>query len=305
MTIERALNGGFADLHTHSNVSDCPFTVPELFASAKRLGIRWLSVTDHDTAVGLPACIEAAARYEIGLVPGIEITSAVENGSIVHLLGYGLETESIGRVEEALAPVREGRTEACRQTVKALNERGFRLPWSDVVRCSGGEGVFKYHIMHALISAGYATKIKGSLYRELNAPGGPLSGHKAYVSAALAIGLIHEAGGVAVLAHPAIDRTLDSLDELLGHGLDGIEVYHPSGNTEVIGRALDMAQRHELLVTGGSDYHGYYGEYDVPMGCPDLGRGDLEELLKRIAIRPSTATRSRTSSPGWTASPSA
>lgn len=285
-TLQR-LDLGRIDLHTHTSLSDSPLTPMELFAQARRLGLQWLAVADHDTTLALPACVETAAALGIGFVPAVEITSAVpkDETSPVHILGYGLTPEGAMRLDAALAPVRQARTEGYRRAVESLRAMGYEVTWEQVLDHALGTGVHKVHIMHALARAGYATRFKGALYQSLRAPGGPLYGSNAFEGPAEAIRLIHEAGGVAVLAHPGIGGALDACDGLVELGLDGIEAYHPSHDPRIVEGALESARRHRLVVTGGSDYHGIYSDYDASLGCPRLTVAHVEALLERIQIK--------------------
>ncbi len=283
MTAALVPGRGQIDLHTHTAVSDGAVTPEDLVAQARRLGLRWLAVADHDTTRSLPACMSAAATAGIGFIPAVEITSAnPQNGNPLHILGYGVRLESTEWLDSALAGVRQARTDWHRRGVGRLRAEGYQVTWSDVLSHAMGGDVHRVHVMLALADAGYTTRFKGDLYRKLSAPSGILSGDTACLNPDLAIDLIHESGGVAVLAHPGIAGAIASCDLLVDMGLDGIEAFHPSHSPEIVGQALALAQAHRLAVTGGSDYHGIYSDYDAALGCPELTPGHVEDLLERI-----------------------
>lgn len=274
---------GRVDLHTHSALSDGTVNPDDLVAQALRLGLKWLAVADHDTTTSLARCVSAASATGLNFIPAIEITSAnPANGNPLHLLGYGLRLESAEWLNAALSGVRQARTDWQRRSVEKLRAVGYEVTWSEVWKHAKGGDVHKAHVVHALADAGYTTRFKGSLYRRLSEPGAPLAGHTAYITPDLAIDLIHESGGVAVLAHPGIAGAIASCDALVGMGLDGIEAFHPSHTAQVVEQALSLARKHGLVVMGGSDYHGLYSDFDTTLGCPELTFGHIDDLLGRI-----------------------
>lgn len=270
------------DLHVHTYYSDSNFSPDQVVEQSRRLGLQWLSVVDHDTTAALPRLIDLASSQHLGFIPATEITARAPEGELAHIIGYGLRTDGMASLDDALAPARDGRMEMNRRSVEALRAIGYDVTWPQVLAHAGRRGVYKVHIMLAMAYAGYAAWLKGSLYKQLSGSGLPLSDRKGFVDAEDAIGLIHDRGGIAVLAHPGLHGGLGYCDQLVKLGLDGIEVYHPSHKPEAVQRALELAQQHGLAVTGGSDHHGIYGNHDITLGCPELTWSHLEELLDRI-----------------------
>ncbi len=282
MTQGRLTSLGLIDLHVHTVASDSPISPQMLIGQAKRRGIRWLATTDHETMASCSDVAALASRAGIHFIRGVEIAARLSGGRVVHILGYGIRPELAPVLEEFLAPVRRARTSCSREAVHRLKAMGYDVGWPGVLAHVRGPSVFRVHVMHALMDAGYTNRLKGQLYRELSLPGGPLSMGPGAVSAREAIGAIHSGGGVAVLAHPGMCGALGTVEELVRLGLDGIEVYHPAHRPAAVKRAMDVADRYDLLVTGGSDYHGAYGDYEGLLGCPDLGMRQLKALMERI-----------------------
>ncbi len=271
------------DLHTHSALSDGSAAPEDLLAQARRLGIRWLAVADHDSVGSYPRCDGIAAEAGIGLIPAVEITSVNPmDGAPLHILGYGVGPNSSEALESELAGVRQARTDWYRRGVQRLRAEGYQVTWTEVLKHATGGDVHRVHVMHALAVAGYTTRFKGYLYHEMSKPGAPLYGHVGYLNPDRAIDLIHQNSGVAVLAHPAIAGAIAACDLLVEMGIDGIEAFHPSHTPLVVEQALALARGHRLVVTGGSDYHGLYSEYDTTLGCPELTLENVEDLLARI-----------------------
>lgn len=275
------------ELHCHTNISDGSYSFEQLAEAALKEDIRVLAVTNHDTTQGLALMAEQGGSLGLEIIPAIEISACDrERKTKVHILGYFIEPGHPA-LERLCAPMIAKRHETSRLMVERLAEAGYRITWDQVQRYAlGGTGVYKQHIMHALIDEGYAVSIYGELYKKLFAKGQngeagiahiPLE----YLHARDAIDAILQAGGVPVLAHPGQYGNFDYIRDLVGMGLQGIEVWHPLHDQEDEERAKEYARRYDLVMTGGSDFHGFYGEKEVLLGSKDPGLACVDELRKR------------------------
>ena len=276
------------DLHTHTTHSDGSDTPEELVGKAARAGAVALAITDHDTGSGLAEGKRAARQLGVEFVDGIEISAEYSPGTM-HLLGYCIDSAVI---ESDLVELKQARDQRNPQIAARLQELGMDIPYEEVQALAGGKMVGRPHFARLMIQKGYVASIQEA-FNGFLAKGAPAYVEKLRLSPENAIDLIHRAGGVAVLAHPyqlklpSLDAVDDLAAELAGLGLDGIEAVYSRHSPEERSAYSEIARRHELLITGGSDYHGTYK--------PDLslvtGKGDLDvpyRLLEEIKARASS-----------------
>lgn len=276
------------ELHCHTNISDCPLSIEEVLELAKGEGVTHLAVTNHDTTVGLKNAVETGQKFGIEVIPGIEISAYdFERGKRVHILGYFIEPGH-DAIESLCYPLVKKRHLASKQMVEKLIEAGYNITWERCMEIAeGGTGVYKQHIMHALIEAGYTDSIYGSLYKKLFNRGqnGENPGiafiPMEYMKATLAIQAILNAGGVPVLAHPGQYGNFEMVPELVEAGLQGIEIWHPLHDKHHEEHAIMLAKEYQLIMTGGSDFHGDYGEKPVKLGSKSPGIETVSELAAR------------------------
>jgi predicted metal-dependent phosphoesterase TrpH len=252
------------DLHAHTLASDGGDRPEELVAAAAAAGVEVLAVTDHDTVAAVAPARAAGARLGVEVLAGCELTAAV-GGRVVHVLLYGeglLEPD----LADAVGVARRGRTERN----LAIGERLERLcgvGHADAVEIAGASALSRAHFARALVARGVVADVAEAFDRYLS------SGRPAYVPAPSvsvtdAVALAAKAGGVAVLAHPgrlAPDERDRVLGEALEAGVDGVEVWHSQHDPGLRRSLADLADRHGLLATGGSDYHGRH-KPDVRVG---------------------------------------
>jgi predicted metal-dependent phosphoesterase TrpH len=273
------------DLHTHTIHSDGSDTPEELIARAANCEASAIAVTDHDTVSGLREARTAADRYGIEFVDGIEI-SAEYNPGTMHILGYFIESDLI---EWELLELKSAREERNPQIAARLQALGYNVQYDEVLSLAGGQIVGRPHFARVLVEKGYSTSIQHA-FDTLLGKGCPAYVEKTRLSPAKAIDLIHRSGGAAVLAHPYQLRlpSFTAADETIGglvqQGLDGLEALYSRHSEEERLAYGEIAQRHGLAITGGSDYHGTYK--------PDLnvltGKGDLRvpyALLEELRAR--------------------
>ncbi|OFW20332.1 MAG: hypothetical protein A3H97_20550 [Acidobacteria bacterium RIFCSPLOWO2_02_FULL_65_29] len=269
------------DLHTHTTASDGRLTPAGLVARASAAGVTVLSVTDHDTTGAAGAASAACAAHGIEFVPGIEITAVVD-GADVHVLGYFLDPHSAA-LEAFLAEQRQRRVERVRQMIARLSACGVPLD-ADAILAPGLADSFtsvgRPWIARALVAAGHVTTTNEAFDRWLT------RGRPAFVPRIGAppdevFSRIHDAGGLASLAHPALVAHDEWLPGFAGAGLDALEAYHTDHDGAATERYLALAARLGLAVTGGSDFHGDDAHGGGGPGRVTLPRDAFEGLKKR------------------------
>lgn len=245
-----------ADLHMHSTASDGVLAPQALMARAAGLGFTHVALTDHDSMQGIAAARTAARALGMELIEGVELSCGAQKE--IHVLGYGFDPEN-GALQvfcTKRVAQREARTE---EMVRRLCDLGKPIALSRVRELAHGV-MGRPHVARALLEAGHVSSVADAFDRFLK-PGKPAYVPKEDVKVSEAVSLIEQAGGVAVLAHPMElkmgETMLESLiEEWKQQGLAGVEVYHPSAQNNHAAYLHRMALRQQLLVTGGSDFHG-------------------------------------------------
>ena len=244
----------FADLHLHTQFSDGTFTPEELVAHAQRHGLACIALTDHDTVEGCARVATACTPAGIEFIPGAELT-AEHADTEVHILGYFLDTQNpvlIGKIAKFQA-VRQNRI---REMVAALNQIGIPLQAESVFALANCKSPGRPHVARALVKEKLIGNLDEAFERYLK-KGRPAWVPKTKMSALEAVELIHQAGGLAVMAHPGLNRTDEIIPALVEAGMDGIECFHTKHSAATSKRYLEIAEKFHLLVTGGSDCHGF------------------------------------------------
>ena len=281
---------GRIDLHLHTTHSDGSLPPAEVLALAQKAGVTALAITDHDIVDGLPDAIDAGTRLGIEVLPGVEISSFDGKGEL-HILGYCLNWRDetlLGR----LASLRTSRHRRNPLIIERLRALGLELTYDEVRALAGTESVGRPHIARLLMEKGYVTSAKEAFDRYL-AEGQPGYVARELPTPAEAISWIKEAQGVAVLAHPTWVKESDDalpafMRALKDNGLGGIEVHYSTHTQQQTARFLDLAKKFDLLVTGGSDFHGLT-KPDIEVG---VGRGSLRVPEQLLAPLKQAAARS-------------
>ncbi|WP_028548453.1 PHP domain-containing protein [Paenibacillus sp. UNC451MF] len=276
------------ELHCHTRLSDGSLTFDEIMEQALENRVTHVAITNHDTTRELEQMVKTGQERGIEIIPGIEVSGFdFKRERRVHILGYYIEPGNPA-IESLCSPLLERRHQGCRHAVDRLIQAGYSITWDDVLKyAESGTGVYKQHIMHALIDQGYTTTIYGELYKKLFSRGqngeqpGIAYTPTEYVDACEAVRVILQAGGVPVLAHPGQYRSFEAVPELVEAGLQGIEVWHPLHDHEDEIRAREFALEFDLIMTGGSDFHGFYGEKEVELGSKSPGLTVVNELKAR------------------------
>lgn len=244
----------FADLHLHTFFSDGTFSPEELTGHGARLGFAALALTDHDSVEGCARMTAACGAAGIEFIPGTELT-AEHNNTELHILGYFLDTHNQTLLTE-IAKFQSVRQNRIREMVAAINKLGVPLEVETVFALANCKSPGRPHVARALVKAGLVTHLDEAFERFLK-KGRPAWVPKAKMSALDGIELIHQAGGLAIMAHPGLNHSDDMIPALVAAGLDGIECFHTKHSTAMVERYLGIADKHHLLVTGGSDCHGF------------------------------------------------
>lgn len=281
------------DLHCHTNMSDNSLSIRQVLDLARVHGVTHLSITDHDTTRGLNEAARLGKQMGIEIIPGIEISAYDYKRKVrAHILGYYIEPGHPA-LEKICQPLVEARQNASREMVERIQDAGYDINWEKVQSYSPeGTGVFKQHIMHALMHNGYCDGIYGNLYSTLFSRG-EKGGEKGvayvpmeYIDAKEAIKAIRDAGGVPVLAHPGQFNNYAAIPEWIAVGLEGIEIYNPSHDIRDEWRSQLLADEYDLIITGGSDFHGLYGDPKAYPGCRNPGYKTVEELKAKVKPAP-------------------
>ena len=267
-----------ADLHSHSTCSDGQRTPREVVEEAASAGVRVLSLTDHDTVEGVAEAAAAGRELGVVTVPGTELSAHV-NERELHLLAYFIDYQDrrLGSYVELLHQRRRDRGEAI---VDRLNQLGVSVTLDEVLVRAAGGPLGRPHIAAAMVASG-AVPTKEEAFHRFIGDRRPADVPKPRSPAVEVIGLVHELGGVIVLAHPGLAVSETVIAELVDAGLDGVEVYHPSHKPSQIEPSQDISRRYGLLMSGGSDSH---GEPEGPrIGDCGIGCEAVEALNERAA----------------------
>lgn len=241
------------ELHTHTTCSDGVLTPLELLKKSAEHSISYLSITDHDSTDGYTQVQSVAAEYEITLISGVEI-SCCEDGKDIHLLGYGFDATN-DELQKQLHTIRNQRVERAHLMLEKLRMLDVEVSMEEVLLHAKGGSIGRPHIAAAMVSSGNVASHAEAFERYIY-DGGPAFQSKQEHPVADAVKLLHNAGGVAVLAHPGKWLKARDIVRYIAEGIDGIEVYHPSHTRTTTNYLRNLAKRYTILATGGSDYHG-------------------------------------------------
>lgn len=256
-----------ADLHVHTDISDGSLDIEGVIKLAKNEGITHLSITNHDTVKGIKEAIEIGKKYGIKVIPGVEMSAYdYKRKRKVHLLAYNfdLEAKNITRLGEDLLMKRN--RNGLKQC-EIIKELGYNIDLDKIKGYAKNSSViYKQYIMRELVEKGYTDKMYSSLYKSLFMGDGPCRMDIKYMDVFDAIKAIKADNGIAVVAHPGQKNSYEVIEELVEFGLDGIEKYHPSHKEEDIKKVQELADKYNLITTGGSDFHGEYAK-SRKLGC--------------------------------------
>ena len=271
------------DLHMHTTASDGTSTPDALVERAWKLGIRTMSVTDHDTMASIAPARAAAAAYGMDVISGIEITS-VYAGRDVHVLAYFLSEDAPG-LQDMLATQRRNRIERAKEIAARLAALGAPIDVEPLIQGAartGGKALARPQIARALIAAGHVGSVAEAFERYLSDTAPAYVPHRG-ASPVDVVELVAAAGGLASLAHPGQLQRDEIIPGLVDAGLAAIEAYHSSHDDAVQAHYIALADQQGVGVSGGSDYHGEGTRRAEFFGVTNLPSARYEDLLARAA----------------------
>lgn len=267
------------DLHCHTRLSDGSVGIEDIIALARNCKLETIAITDHDCLAGTVRAKIIGERNGVKVIPGVELSAVdKETGRYAHILCY------LPDYPDRLEDLCRKNTAARKRTAQfMMGKAAGRYPvTAELMRkcASGSTCLYKQHIMHALMECGISDNIYSDIYFELFSPE---SENNILVKTAFApvedvIKAVHAAGGIAVLAHPALYDSFSLLERLTDE-LDGVEVWHPTADDATVERLVAYAKKNKLLMTGGSDFHGMYSRKAVTLGAYVTPKTQLTELL--------------------------
>lgn len=265
------------DLHIHTNYSDGKYSPEKVVKFAYDVGLTYISITDHDTVSGVPIAMEYGKKYGLKVIPGIEFSS-VYHDKDVHILGYFIDYKS-NYVNEYLSMLKKERERRAKEIVMKLNDMGYMIDFRQVRQIAQDGAIGRPHIASALYESGYV-KTKEEAFYGLIGNNDPAYVPKFKVTVPDAIRFLKKNGAVVVIAHPGLIGDKNIVLNLLEFGFDGIEVYHPKHSESDIEFYRDLARKHGLILTGGSDFHWF--SQDVRIGVIEYDcESTIMELYKR------------------------
>ena len=254
-----------SDLHTHTNFSDGSYSPEELVVAAKKIGLHYLSITDHDTIDGVRHLYENGLYpgRGVNVIPGVEL-SANHPERDIHIVGYNIDIYNEALLE-MIDKIIEARWERFSEIISTLQAKKYNIREADVLKIAGTtRSIGRAHIARTLVKIGAFKSVREAFEKMLG------KGKPAYVPRYLpevdeVIEVIHQAGGQAVLAHPKLVGDDDLVEELCKK-MDGLEVYYPFHKPSEVQHYFFLAKKYNLLITGGSDFHGTSSRFVKELG---------------------------------------
>jgi len=270
---------GQADLHIHSTASDGRLTPAEVVQEAARRGLKFIALADHDTIDGIAPAKAAAKSFPgLKLIPGVEISTDIAAGE-VHVLGYFIDYTD-RELLETLERFRNSRLKRAQGMVAKLGKLGVHLDWQRIEQIAGSSVMGRPHIARAMLEKGYIGSFKQA-FSDYIGRDGPAYVEREKLTPAEAVALIIKARGLAVLAHPFTAGDPEVLtEELKAAGLAGIETYYDNYTKDEVSLLANLAQKYNLIATGGSDFHGIDSSETV-IGGSDLPLESVEKLIAK------------------------
>ncbi|MFZ5573279.1 MAG: PHP domain-containing protein [Thermodesulfobacteriota bacterium] len=289
------------DLHLHSTASDGTFTPLQLIRRAEQLGLGAIAITDHDAIEGCREAFRHAPLPRLKLLSGVEISTEppalLPHKGSLHILGYGFRLEDAA-LNTALSTLQEARKNRNPEILSRLKKIGIHLSMEEVRLETGDGQLGRPHIARLMVAKGIVATIDEAFDRYLG-KGKPGYVDKYRIPCADAIRIIRDAGGIAVLAHPGLLKTEPAgnemeilIDQLTAWGLEGLEVYYPAHSPMHTDTFIALAERHGLLLTGGSDFHGALQD-DIDMGTGDGTLNVPFELYEKLMNAIASIRRTR------------
>lgn len=275
---------GKIDLHLHTTFSDGTFSPEDVVLEAKNKGYSIVSICDHDCIGGLDRAIKAGKKYDVRVIPGVEITAEKDELEI-HILGYFIDYKN-KNLKTRLLTVRQSREKRVYDMIEKLKEFDINVSSEEVFKLSEKGSVGRPHLARVLVREGYCDS-EEEAFRKYLGDKAPCYVRKFNLSPEEAIKIILEAKGVPVYAHPLVMGRDDFIPVFVGAGLRGLEVYHPDHASSASSHYEELAKKYNLLVTGGSDFHGavkkdvFIGRIDIPYILVEKLQREAEKIRNK------------------------
>lgn len=274
-----------ADLHCHTTISDGSLGISDIIRQADRDDVRYLAITDHDSLASLSRSAVLGRRYNVNVIPAVEFSAFdTKRGRKVHILCY--MPQKPDRLEGLCLRTSEGRMKLGKSMAMKVLDK-FPITLESILKYSAGsKAIYKCHIMHALMDYGYTTELYGSVYDEIFDVNEGICSEEVkaeadfYPDVHFVNNMIKAAGGLSVVAHPKVYDSFELLEEMAASGeIQGVEIWHSSADESDRKELLSIADKHGLITTGGSDFHGFYNHYAIQVGCNTTPEDSLKKIL--------------------------
>ncbi|MFC2002231.1 PHP domain-containing protein [Chloroflexota bacterium] len=266
------------DLHIHSTASDGRFSPEEVVRKAAGLGLTVIALADHDSVEGIVPALSAARAFPpLRIIPSVEISTDTPDGE-VHILGYFIDYTS-NKLKSTLEKFRNSRRRRAQGMVTKLGNLGVHIDWQRVQEIAGSGSIGRPHIAQAMLEKGYITSFKEAFTKYIGHDG-PAYVERDKMTPVEAVELVGQVNGLPVLAHPlTVADPAVIVVKLKAAGLVGIEAYYSSYTADEINNLLSLADRHNLIITGGSDYHGLDDSSETMIGGANVPIESAEQLI--------------------------
>jgi predicted metal-dependent phosphoesterase TrpH len=266
------------DLHVHSTASDGKYSPAAIIGKAAEIGLKVISLTDHDSIEGIIPALKAVKAFPgLTFIPGVEISTDLADGE-AHILGYFIDYTS-RELEKELEKFRESRMGRGRGMVAKLGELGIKIDWARVQEIAGDGAIGRPHIAQAMLEKGYITSFEEAFDKYIG-HGGPAYVEREKITPEEAVALIVRSKGLPVLAHPfTVKKPEAILKSLKAAGLIGIEAYYKDNTPAATAATLKLAKKYGLIPTGGTDYHGIGDSREIMLGGTEVPMKAAEQLI--------------------------
>ena len=266
------------DLHVHSTASDGKLIPEAIVRKAAELGLRVISLTDHDSIAGIVPALKAVKAFPgLTFIPGVEISTDLADGE-VHILGYFIDYTDPA-LEKSLEMFRDSRFGRGRGMVEKLAALGINIDWSRVQEIAGDGAIGRPHIARAMLEKGYITTFEEAFDKYIG-HGGPAYVEREKMTPEEAVALIVRSKGLPVLAHPFTVKDPEAMvRQLKPAGLVGIEAYYKDNTAAETKATLNLAKKYGLIATGGTDYHGIGDSKEVMLGGVEVPMAAAQRLI--------------------------
>ncbi len=266
------------DLHIHSSVSDGQLSPADIVCKAAELGLTVIAIADHDAVDGIAHALVAAQAFpRLKVISGVEISTVVPNGE-VHVLGYFIDYTD-HKLEATLSRFRHSREQRAQGMITKLKDFGIHIEWQRVQEIAGSGSIGRPHIAQAILEKGYIASFKEAFDKYIGR-GAPAYVEREKMSPVEAVELVLRASGLPVLAHPlTTDDPETMVIELKAAGLVGLEAYYNGYTADEINELISLANKYNLIATGGSDYHGLDTGTETMIGGADVPMESAKRLI--------------------------